>query len=119
MGETWIPVVLENARTGARTEELLALADTGATLTMIPGAALRQIGVRPASRIGVRFADGRRGEREVGDAIVEINGEGTPCRVIFGETGDGVLLGLTVLEQLGLAVDPVQRRLIPAEFLLY
>jgi hypothetical protein len=24
-----------------------------------------------------------------------------------------------VLEQLGLAVDPVQRRLIPAEFLLY
>jgi hypothetical protein len=30
-----------------------------------------------------------------------------------------VLLGLTVLEQLGLAVDPVQRRLVPTDFLLY
>jgi hypothetical protein len=42
-----------------------------------------------------------------------------PCRVVFGESGDAVLLGLTALEQLGLAVDPVQRRLVPADFLLY
>jgi len=33
--------------------------------------------------------------------------------------GDAALLGLTVLEQLGLAVDPVQRRLVPTDFLLY
>jgi hypothetical protein len=39
--------------------------------------------------------------------------------VIFGEADDGVLLGLTVLEQLGLAADPVQRRLVPTDFLLY
>ena len=31
----------------------------------------------------------------------------------------GILLGLTALEQLGLAVDPVQRRLVPTDFLLY
>jgi clan AA aspartic protease len=118
MGETWIPLVLENARTGARSEELLALADTGATLTMIPGATLREIGVSPIGRVAVRFADGGRAAREVGNAIVEINGEGTPCRVIFGETGDAVLLGLTALEQLGLAVDPARRRLVPTEFRL-
>jgi hypothetical protein len=50
---------------------------------------------------------------------VAINGDSTPCRVLFGEPGDANLLGLTVLEQLGLAADPVQHRLIPAEFLLY
>ncbi|MFQ5914890.1 MAG: hypothetical protein ACE5JS_17115 [Nitrospinota bacterium] len=35
------------------------------------------------------------------------------CRVVLGESGDAVLLGLTVLEQLALAVHPVQRRLVP------
>jgi clan AA aspartic protease len=119
MGETWIPIVVENPRTGARSEELVALADTGATLTMVPAAALRDIGVAPVGRITVRLADGRRAAREVGDAIVAIDGDSTPCRVILGEVGDGVLLGLTVLEQLGLAVDPVQRRLVPTDFLLY
>ena len=42
-----------------------------------------------------------------------------PCRVVFGDPDDSSLVGLTVLEQLGLAVDPVGRRLVPADFLLY
>ena len=86
---------------------------------MVPSASLRDIGVAPAGRITVRLADGRRAAREVGDAIVAIEGDSTPCRVIFGDPGDGILLGLTVLEQLGLAVDPVRRRLVPTDFLLY
>jgi len=48
-----------------------------------------------------------------------VNGEAVPCRVVFEESGDAILLGLTVLEQLGMAVDPVQRRLVPTDFLLY
>jgi hypothetical protein len=48
-----------------------------------------------------------------------VSEDAAPCRVVFGEPEDAVLLGLTVLEQLGLAVDPVERRLVPADFLLY
>jgi predicted aspartyl protease len=65
------------------------------------------------------LADGRRARRHVGEAAVAVNGESVPCHVVFGESGDTVLLGLTVLEKAGFAVDPVQRRLVPREFLLY
>lgn len=71
MGQVRVQIVVVNPRTGARSEEVTVLADTGATLTVVPG-------------------------------------ETVPT-----------LVGLTVLEQLGLAVDPVQRRLLPTDFLLY
>jgi clan AA aspartic protease len=119
MGEVRIPIVVENPRTGARSEELIALADTGATLTVVPAAALRQLGIEPVGSVAVVLADGRRVSRSVGNAVIAIDGESAPCRVLFGEADDAVLLGLTVLEQLGLAVDPVQRRLVPTDFLLY
>ena len=38
--------------------------------------------------------------------------------VIFGDEGTGALLGAYTLEGLGLAVDPVNRRLIPMTGLL-
>lgn len=119
MGEVRVAIVVVNPRTGARSEEIRALADTGATLTVIPGAILERLGVQKLRTISLVLADGRRAERGVGDAAVAVNGEAVPCRVVFGESGDAVLLGLTVLEQLGLAVDPVQRRLVPTDFLLY
>ncbi len=114
-----VPIVVENSRTGARSEELIALADTGATLTVVPAVTLRQIGIEPVGNVAAVLADGRRVSRPVGSAVIAIDGDSAPCRVLFGEADDAVLLGLTVLEQLGLAVDPVQRRLVPTDFLLY
>lgn len=119
MGEVRVDIVVVNPRTGARSEEITALADTGATLTVIPGEVLQRLGVQKLRTVSLVLADGRRTERGVGDAAVGLNGESVPCRVVFGESGDAVLLGLTVLEQLGMAVDPVQRRLVPTDFLLY
>ena|SRR3989454_3780623 len=119
MGEVRVDVVVSNPRTGAQSEGVTALADTGATLTVIPADILRRLGISTLRRISLVLADGRRAERDVGDAAVAVNGEAVPCRVVFGEAGDAILLGLTVLEQLGLAVDPVQRRLVPTDFLLY
>ena len=91
---------------------------TRATLTVIPAEILHQLGISTLRRISLVLADGRRAERGVGEAAVAVNGESVPCRVVFGQAGDATL-GLTVLEQLGLAVDPVQRRLVPTDFLLY
>jgi aspartyl protease family protein len=119
MGEVRVEIVVVNPRTGARSEEITALADTGATLTVISGEVFQRLGVQKLRTVSLVPADGRRTERGVGDAAVGLNGESVPCRVVFGESGDAVLLGLTVLEQLGMAVDPVQRRLVPTDFLLY
>jgi len=119
MCEVRVEIVVVNPRTGARSGEISALADTGATLTVIPGELLRSLGIQKVRTVSLVLADGRRAEREVGDAAVAVNGEPFPCRVVFGETRDALLLGLTVLEQAGFAVDPVQRRLVPTDFLLY
>lgn len=119
MGEVRVRIVVVNPRSGARSEEITALADTGATLSVIPADILHQLGIERVRKVSIALADGRRAERDVGEALIGVDGEAVPCRLIFGEAGDAILLGLTVLEQLGLAVDPVQRRLVPTDFLLY
>jgi len=119
MGEVRVQITVANPRTGTQSGELTALADTGATLTVVPGMVLQQLGIQRLRRISLVLADGRRIERDAGDALVGLNGDAVPARVIFGEPDDPILLGLTVLEQLGLAVDPVQRRLVPTDYLLY
>lgn len=119
MGEVRVEIVAVNPWTGARSEAMVALADTGATLTVLPGQVLDRLGIPRLRRVFLVLAEGRRQERDVGDAAVALDGDSVLGRVVFGEPGDAVLLGLTALEQLGLAVDPVQRRLLPADFLLY
>jgi clan AA aspartic protease len=119
MEEVHVNIIVVNPRSGERSEEIIALADTGATLTVVPREILHRLGIQKVRTVSLVLADGRRAERDVGDAAVSVNGESVPCRVVFGESGDAVLLGLTVLEQAGLAVDPVQRRLVPTDFLLY
>jgi aspartyl protease family protein len=119
MGEVRVEIAVINPRTSSRSDEITALADTGATLTVVPGQLLESLGIARIRSISLVLADGRRAMRDVGDAVVAVNGDAAPCRVVFGQPDDATLLGLTVLEQLGLAVDPVQRRLISADFLLY
>src|SRR3989442_13873950 len=119
MGEVRVDVVVSNPRTGVQSQGVTALADTGATLTVIPAEILHQLGISTLRRISLVLADGRRAERDVGEAAVAVNGESVPCRVVFGQDGEATLLGLTVLEQPCLAVDPVQCRLVSQEFFFY
>jgi predicted aspartyl protease len=118
MGEVNVPIVVVNPRSGVRSEPITVVADTGATLTVVPGSVLEGLGVEKAHRASFVFGDGRRASRDVGNAVVEVDGEATVCRIVFGESEDAAVLGLTALEQLGLAVDPVQRRLVSADFRL-
>ena len=119
MGEVRVEIAVINPRTGTRSEEIAALADTGATLTVVPGQLLERLGIERTRTVSFVLADGRRAMRDVGDAVVAVNGDGAPCRVVFGHADDATLLGLTVLEQLGLAVDPVQRRLVSTDLLFF
>lgn len=120
MGETRVTIQVKSlSANGATGEPVEVLADTGATLTLLPAALLQRAGVKAEDRVVVQLADGRTAERHVGNAWITVEGHSTPVRVMFGEASDSALLGLTALEQLGLAVDPVARRLIPAKFILY
>ena len=119
MGETRVRITAQAlSANGHAPVGIDTLADTGATLTLLPEAVLKQAGVIPDDRIPVILADGSRIERSTGHAWLTIEGRRSACQVIFGEAGDEPLLGLTALEQTGFAVDPVQRKLIPSGFKL-
>jgi hypothetical protein len=50
IGEVRVEIVALNSRTGARSETIVALADTGATLTVIPGEILDGLGIHRGLR---------------------------------------------------------------------
>ena len=103
------------ARPGGPPEEIAALVDTGATYTLVPAPTLRRLGVEPIGRQTFLIADGSRVEREVGWLLVRIGGEESPTVVVFGDEDAEPLLGAVTLEEFGLGVDPVRRRLVPVD----
>ena len=94
--------------------EVEALVDTGATNSMMPGSLLRRLGIEPVEKRTARVADGRRIELEMAWARFAAEGRNAVARVAFGPE-DEFLLGATTLEDLGVAVDSVDRRLIPQD----
>jgi len=94
-----------------------AIVDTGATYSMIPGSLLAELGIEPIESRISRIADGSRVEMQTSWARFSAEGRNAAARVSFGPEGV-YLLGATTLEDMGLAVDPVDRRLMPQEALL-
>jgi len=100
---------------GQRFEELVALVDTGSTFTAAPRDLLERLGVRPALRQRFRLANGAVEERDVGDALVRLEGIQRPTPVIFNEPGEPALVGAVTLEAFLLGVDPIAQKLVPVE----
>ena len=90
------------------------LIDTGSELTWIPRPVLEDLGVARERTYRFVLADGRTLEREVGFAIVHVEGVTTADDVVFAEADDLVLLGARSLEGLNLRIDPRARRLVSA-----
>jgi len=57
-------------------------ADTGATLTVVPGALLEGLGIQRGRSVSLTLADGRRAQRDVGEAVAILD-DSTFCRVLF------------------------------------
>lgn len=100
---------------GTRFEALAVLVDTGASYTWVPASGLARLGVIPTRRFPFRLADGRRIERDMAETRIRYNGQEHTTWVVFGDEGTQPLLGAYTLEGFGLAVDPVNRRLVPVE----
>ena len=103
------------ARPGGPPEEIAALVDTGATYTLVPAPILRRLGVEPIGRQTFLIADGSRVEREIGQVSIRLDDRSRTTVVVFGDEDAEPLLGAVTLEEFGLGVDPVRRRLVPVD----
>jgi len=113
VGEVYASVRVNGPRGTVELERVLV--DTGAIHSMIDRAIADRLGIAAERR--TRFAVvGGTIEFPVGVALLEIEGQSFRVPVILGDQN---LVGLTTLETLGFAVDPVDRKLIPKPGVLY
>ena len=118
MGQFKVTVTLHPQKYGAaRTVE--ALVDTGAGYSMFPRPLLEALGCQAIRSQRVVLADGRMEEWSLSQVDVEYEGRRAPTPVLMGPPDSPVLLGATTLEELGLGVDPVNRRLVPVDIRIY
>ena len=103
---------------GTRFEEVEAMADTGATTTVIPRTILNGLGISPTRQETFEYASGQQARLDMAQATAQTEGRETITWVIFGEEGISPLLGAYTLEGLFLAVDPYNQRLVPVNGLL-
>ena len=103
---------------GLRYEEVEAMVDSGAAYTVLPASILEGLGVAPHEDRGFVLADGHRVERGFGQTWMRLDGREAVSPVVFWDEGSLPLLGAVTLEIFGLAVDPVNGRLLPVDALM-
>jgi len=113
---------LEMARRGlleptqVRRQRITGIVDPGATRLVLPQAVAKQLGLPLGEKIKVRYADGRRAERqEVQGVYVELIGRNSTFKAIVEPRRKTALIGAIVLEDLDLLVDCQSQRLIPRD----
>lgn len=108
-------VTLSNSKDPHRFFEEEFWVDTGALYSFVPEDYLQRIGVESSVKRNLILADGRQDTRLLGFCDFQIEGlEGSiPCPVIFAPKGSLFLLGATALENFGVEVDPIQKKLKP------
>jgi predicted aspartyl protease len=103
---------------GERFEKFDAWVDTGPSYTWIPRPALKAMGHTPEHDREFELADGRRLTYGVKEIRLRLDGLSTTTWVVFGDEGTTPLLGAVTLQELGLAVDALNERLVEVPGLL-
>jgi len=98
--------------------EVEGLVDTGATLTVIPRSIAEELGLKIIRRDVVETGAGLV-EIDRGLAIISIAGREVVTEVWISNIISRVLIGTTMLEMMGLKVDPRTGKLEPSPLLLY
>ena len=97
----------------ARFAEIEAWADTGAAYSWISKARLEPLGVQKVRRLQFQTIEGHKVERDLAAVFLSTDGYTGGDNVVLAEPGDLEVLGAHSLESLGLAVDPVHKKLVP------
>jgi clan AA aspartic protease len=103
---------------GSRSKEVEALADTGATLTVIPERIARELELGELARERVETAAGEI-ELVRSAARITIDGKQSIHDVLISDFIDRVLLGVVTLEAMALSLDPLTGKLKERRLLLY
>ncbi len=111
MGEFFWPIGVWSAD-GERMETVDALVDTGASYSMFPRSMLERLGIEKRFELPFEQADGSVVNRDVGRAVLVINGDESTMRVIFGDEGTDSLIGSNALQEFLLLIDPVGEQLV-------
>jgi len=114
MGTFFVEVPLASPARPDRRETVKLLVDSGSMYTWVSANVLRELGVQPTERRRLITIEGGMTERDAAEVLVTLDGHTLHTLCLFGEPGDLEVLGAYTLEGFGLAIDPVQRRLIPA-----
>ena len=117
MGQFRVDLTL-HARHDGPSRTLEALVDTGAAYSVVPRVVLESLGCRPVRTQRVVLADGRIEDWSLTQIDVEYEGRRAATPILMGPANGPVLLGATTLEELGLGIDPLNRRLIPVDMYL-
>lgn len=103
---------------GERSVDIEATVDTGALYTMLPASTLRDLGVGPIDSRTFLIGDGSSVSMDIGQAWVALDGLSVTTLVAFAEDDAPPVIGRYTLDGLGLAVDPVEQRLVPATLMM-
>lgn len=112
MALTYLTTTISNPKSPRKTFERRFLVDSGAVYSVAPAGVLKKLGIKPESTLKFILANGEEIEKDVGQASFAINGENWTAPVIFGDP-EVFLLGATTLENMGLILDPIHRKLKP------
>ncbi len=110
MGHMYAEVTVYS-KDSSRSKKLRLLVDTGSTYTWIGKGILRGLSVEPLREREFRTVEGRKPKRQIGEALIEVNGEKATTIVVFAEREDESVLGVYALEGLGLELDPTSNKL--------
>ncbi len=96
-------------------ESVTLIVDTGATYTSLPRAQLERLGYRSLGRRQVVFANGTEAEWEITAVTLSLLDSTLPTLCFMAPDSGPGLLGAVTLEEFGLGVDPIGKRLIPVK----
>ncbi len=114
MGTFFVEALLAAPERPEHRRPVELLVDSGSTYTWIGAALLRSLSVAPTERRRVVTIEGQVAERDAAELLITLEGRTLHTVCLFGAAGDLDVLGAYTLEGFGLAVDPVQRKLVPA-----
>jgi predicted aspartyl protease len=115
MGSFSVTAEIHPADRSASPEAVALMVDTGATYTCLPRSLLDRLGYRPVGRRQVLFANGTEAEWDVTVITLSLLGPVLPTLCFMAPDSSPGLLGAVTLEEFGLGVDPIARRLIPVK----
>ena len=106
MGAIHVDVTIRNPADTSRCWRGPFLVDTGATDCVVPRQYLEAIGITPGGWRAYELADGRQVQMEVAVAQIEFTDTFVGGTVVFGQAGTEPILGVTVLQSMGVEIDP-------------